>query len=68
MNEEAFNMSIRRFLKNVGVRSQAEIERAVAKAVADGKLNGSETLAARMQLTIDNVNLNFTLDGDIKLE
>ena len=42
MNEEAFNMSIRKFLKTVGVRSQTEIERAVAKAIADGKLKGNE--------------------------
>ena len=68
MNEDIFNMSIRRFLKNVGVRSQAEIERAIAKAIADGKLGGNETFPARMVLTIDKVSLNFTLDGEIKLE
>jgi hypothetical protein len=68
MNDEAFNMSIRRFLKTVGVRSQAEIERAVAKALADGKLKGNETMPARMQLTIDKISLSITLDGEIKLE
>ena len=68
MNEEVFNMSIRKFLKTVGVRSQAEIERAVAKAVADGKLNGRETFPARVQLTIDAVGLSITLDGEIRLE
>lgn len=68
MNEEAFNMSIRKFLKTVGVRSQSEIERAVAKAIADGKLKGNEAFPARMQLTIDAVGLNITLDGEIKLE
>ena len=68
MNEEAFNMSIRRFLKTVGVRSQSEIERAVAKAIADGKLKGNETFPARMRLTIDSVGLDITLDGEIKLE
>jgi hypothetical protein len=68
MNEETFNMSIRRFLKNVGVRSQAEIERAVAKAIAEGKLKGNEALPARMELTIEKVSLSFTLDGEIKLE
>jgi hypothetical protein len=61
-------MSIRKFLKTVGVRSQSEIERAVAKAIADGKLKGNETFPARMQLTIDSVGLNITLDGEIKLE
>jgi len=68
MNEETFNMSIRKFLKMVGVRSQTAIEHAVAKAIADGKLKGSEAFPARMQLTIDKVSLDLTLDGDIRLE
>ena len=68
MNEETFNMSIRKFLKMVGVRSQTEIERAVAKAIADGKLKCNESFPARMQLTIGTVELAMTLDGEIKLE
>jgi hypothetical protein len=68
MHEETFNMSIRKFLKTVGVRSQTEIERAVAKAIADGKLKGNEAVAAKMQLTIDTIGLTLTLDGEIKLE
>ena len=68
MNDEAFNMSIRKFLKTVGVRSQAEIERAVTKAIADGILKGNEVFPARMQLTIGKVSLDLTLDGEIKLE
>jgi hypothetical protein len=68
MNEETFNMSIRKFLKTVGVRSQTEIERAVAKAIADGRLKGNEAFPARVQLTIDNVSLDLTLEGEIRLE
>ena len=68
MHEETFNMSIRKFLKTVGVRSQTEIERAVAKAIADGKLKGNEAFAAKMQLTIETIGLTLTLDGEIKLE
>jgi len=68
MNDETFNMSIRRFLKVVGIRSQTEIERAVAKAVAEGKLKGNEKFPARMRLTIDAVGLDITLDGEIQLE
>ena len=68
MHEETFNMSIRKFLKTVGVRSQTEIERAVAKAIADGKLKGNEAFAAKMQLTIDKIGLTLTLDGEIRLE
>jgi len=68
MHEETFNMSIRKFLKTVGVRSQTEIERAVAKAIADGKLKCNEAFAAKMQLTIDRIGLTLTLDGEIRLE
>jgi hypothetical protein len=68
MNEEAFNMSIRKFLKTVGVRSQSEIERAVAKAVADGRLKGNEVMPARMELKIDGIGLSLSLDGEIRLE
>ena len=68
MNDEMFNMSIRRFLKVVGIRSQSEIERAVAKAIADGKIKGNAVLPAHMRLTIDAVGLDITLDGEIQLE
>jgi hypothetical protein len=68
MNEEVFNMSIRKFLKTVGVRSQSEIEHAVARAIADGRLKGNEAFPARMQLKIDAIGLDVTLDGEIKLE
>lgn len=68
MNEENFNASIRKLLKMVGVRSQNEIERAVASAIAQGKLKGMEAFPARMQLTIDEIGLNLTLDGEIRLE
>lgn len=68
MNDEAFNMSIRRFLKVVGIRSQAEIERAVAKALTEGKIAGNATLPASMRLTVNGVDLDITLDGEIRLE
>ena len=68
MNEETFNASIRKFLKMVGIRSQNEIERAVASALAEGKLKGTEAFPARVQLTINEIGLNLTLDGEIRLE
>jgi hypothetical protein len=68
MHEETFNMSIRKFLKTVGVRSQTEIERAVTKAIAEGKLKGNEVFAAKMQLTVDGIGLTLALDGEIRLE
>jgi hypothetical protein len=68
MNEEAFNMSIRKFLKSVGVQSQREIENAVGNAIAAGKLNGSESLPARMTLSIEGVGVTLTINGNIELE
>jgi len=68
MNEEALNLSIRKFLKMVGVSSQREIEHAVAKALADGSISGSETLPARMTLEVGRLKLQVSFDGNIKLE
>jgi hypothetical protein len=67
MNEEAFNMSLRKFLKVVGVTSQQEIEKAVRAAVADGRLKGNEALSAKVVLTIEQAGLSHTVDGKIEL-
>ena len=68
MNPDAFNMSIRKFLKTVGVHSQREIEGAVERAIAQGRIKGSETLNAKMTLVVDGVALNVDFDGKISLE
>jgi hypothetical protein len=67
MNEDQFNMSMRKFLKVVGVTSQQEIEKAVRAAVESGKLKGNETLNAEMVLTIGQVSLRHKVDGTIEL-
>jgi hypothetical protein len=67
MNEDVFNTSIRKFLKEVGVTSQREIEKTVRDAVAAGKLKGSETLPVKVTLTLGNVGLKHEVDGEIKL-
>ncbi len=68
MNRDAFNMSIRKFLKTVGVHSQREIEAAVERAMAAGKLKGNESLPARMTLTLGGVELSVAFDDTITLE
>lgn len=68
MNEEALNLSLRKFLKMVGVNSQKEIENAVAKALTDKKITGTEVLPATMTLEIAGLELNVTFDGTISLE
>ena len=68
MNEDVFNTSLRKFLKTVGVTSQREIEKSVREAVSSGLLKGDETLPAKMVLTVGEVSLSFTVNGDIALE
>jgi len=68
MNQENFNLALRKFLKEVGVTSQREIEQAVDRALAAGRLTGSETLSARMVLTIDGLDLTHEVEGAITLE
>jgi hypothetical protein len=68
MNEDVLNTSVRKFLKTVGVTSQREIEKAVREAVAGGRLKGSETLPAKITLTVGGINLTHTIEDSIKLE
>ena len=68
MNEEVFNLSIRKFLKMVGVNSQREIEQAVAKAVADGGIAGAEAFPAHVTLEISGLKLKVQFDGEIRLQ
>ena len=65
MNEDAFNMSVRKFLKTVGVTAQREIEIAVRQAAAAGKLSGA-ALPAKATFTIGGVNLTFDVTGEIE--
>ena len=68
MNEDVFNTSIRKFLKQVGVTSQREIEKAVRDAIANGKLKGNEKLSAMVTLKIGQINLTHEVKDTIELE
>lgn len=68
MNEDTLNIEIRKFLKNVGITSQREIEHAVLKAVETGKLNGSETIAIKMTLEAPAIGISHCIEGKIALE
>ena len=67
MNEDTFNMEVRKFLKKVGVTSQREIETAVREAVKSGRLAGNERLKARMTLEVEGVHLEVVIEDDITL-
>jgi hypothetical protein len=68
MNEETFNLSIRKFLKTVGVNSQREIEQAVAKAMAAHTISGTESFPATVTLEVAGLKLNVSFEGEIKLQ
>jgi hypothetical protein len=68
MNEDEFNVSVRQFLKKVGITSQREIEKAVRAAIANGRLKGHEALPAKMTLAVEAIGLAVEIDGAIELE
>lgn len=68
MNEDDFNMEIRRFLKRVGITSQREIYNAVSKALETGRLSGAETLPVKVKLEMPALALELEIDGNIALE
>jgi hypothetical protein len=67
MNEDTFNMEIRKFLKKVGITSQREIENAVREAMKAGLLAGNERLKARIKLEVERLNLELVIEDDIAL-
>jgi hypothetical protein len=67
MDEDAFNMSVRKFLKLVGITSQREIEKAVRDAIAAGHLADDATLTARVRLTVEDIGLAWNIEGKIAL-
>jgi hypothetical protein len=68
MDQETFNLSIRKFLKMVGVNSQREMEQAVQKALMDGKLQGGEAIPVKMTLEIPSLGVKVPFDGEIRLK
>lgn len=68
MDEEALNASVRKFLKLVGVSSQREIEQAVAKAIREDALAGTETFEVAMTLEVPRLKLRLTFDGELRLQ
>ena len=68
MNEDTFNLSIRKFLKMVGVSSQREIEQAVARARSSGAISGNEQFPATVTLEIPALKLSIKFEGRVDLE
>jgi hypothetical protein len=67
VDEDRFNMSVRKFLKVVGVTSQREIENAVREAAKAGRLPGGGKLKAKVTLTIEEVGLTHEVADEIEV-
>lgn len=67
MDEDVFNLELRKFLKRFGVTAQREIEKAVATALEQGALTGKEVLAVHATLAIPKVLPGLQIDGEIHL-
>ena len=68
MNPNVFNMEMRKFLKQVGVTSQHEIENAVRQGLESGEIKGDEKLRAVMTLKIDQLQFTHIVEDDIALD
>jgi uncharacterized protein DUF6494 len=67
VDEEVFNLELRKFLKRFGVTAQREIEEAVNAALKRRALTGNEVLAVHATLTIEGVLPELEIDGEIAL-
>lgn len=67
MDEERFNISLRKLLKQFGVTAQREVEKAVDAARSSGALAGRESLHARATMVVDGLATDIVVEGVIDL-
>ena len=68
MNEDKLNLSLRKFLKNVGVTSQRKIEEKVRDAISSSKISSSKKIIISAKLLSDDIDLNESIEGEIDIE
>ena len=68
MNQDNFNMEIRKYLKKIGITSLREIANIVNQSISDGKLTGNETLKASAKIMLHDINFELEIDGEISLD
>ena len=68
MNEDKLNLSLRKFLKNVGITSQRKIEEKVRDAIASSKISSSKKIIISAKLLSEDIDLNENIEGEIDIE
>jgi hypothetical protein len=67
VDEDAFNLSVRRFLKQLGITAQREIEVGVRELVDEGRLEGDERRGARATVVVEGLDHEIVIEGEIAL-
>ena len=67
MDEEAFNLSVRKFLKQLGITAQRDIELGVRELIDQGRLQGDERLGARATVVVEGLEHEIVIEGEIAL-
>jgi len=67
MDEEAFNLSVRKFLKQLGITAQRDIELGVRELIDEGRLGGDERLGARATVVVEGLDHEIVIEGEIAL-
>ena len=67
MDEEAFNLSVRKFLKQLGITAQRNIELGVRELLDEGRLEGEERLGARATVVVEGLEREIVVEGEIAL-
>ena len=67
MDDDQFNINIRKYLKKLGITSQREIEDAVRSAIDTKSLSGDENLDVTVRLSINALDLSVEINGEISL-
>ena len=68
MNEDKLNLSLRKFLKNVGITSQRKIEEKVRDAISSSKISSSKKIIISAKLLSEEIDLNESIEGEIDIE
>ena len=68
MNEDKLNLSLRKFLKNVGITSQRKIEEKVRDAISSSKISSSKKIIISAKLLSEDIDLNEQIEGEIDIE
>ena len=67
MDEDNLNLEIRKFLKQVGIRSQREIENYIRKKFTEGNIKIGESIKVSMNLSSEDGELNHSFKEDLKI-